>query len=58
MTKNILNLCKDTDTYIKRIFSIWTNFIKTKKHLVRNNKYDDFSDQKFFEFVQGYENLH
>ena len=48
MTKNILNLCKDTNTYIKRIFSIWTNFIKTQKHLVWNNKYDDFSDQKFF----------
>ena len=50
MTKNILNLCKDTNTYIKRIFSIWTNFIKTQKHLVWNNKYDDFSDKKFFYF--------
>ena len=50
MAKNILNLCKDMNIYIKRIFSIWTNFIKTQKHLVwnNNNKYDDFSDQKFF----------
>ena len=42
MAKSILNLCKDMNIYIKRIFSIKTN-IKNP----RNTNYNDFSNQKF-----------
>ena len=46
MAKSILNLCKDMKIYIRRIFSIRTNFIKPQKNLIWNNKYDDFSAVK------------